>query len=499
MNVLLAAAGDVQSNSALHTFSVARVMLARGVDCVVTCGTVGHAAAMREGVMFADGRGPDLIHAWTPREHVRRLTERMVERYGCPYIVHLEDNEEVILADMMRPIGYRDLARLPARVTDVAMPPGLSHPKRYRWFLEGAAGVTALIDRLLEFKPEGTPGVVFWPGFETGILQAGRSRETYGVKEGEAVVVYNGNIHRSNEEEVVSLIDAVALLNARGVRVKLLKTGSNHAGMEKLKEAEERGFLVNLGFLPRAEIYSILNMADVLVQPGRESAFNDYRFPCKLPEFLATGRPVILPKANLGRYLRDSEECLLLETGDAAEIADKVQRVLEDRGWGERMGQAGREFAMRELDWERNLEPVLELYRQVTGGPDRQVTGGPARVRVMRDEDELPVALHRVAGGTGMGDQPYLEAAVRANAAGSLRVTQRGDGDPWLYQKWLAAAVERAMSRHAPAIDIECWREDAAWVAATRRGYAAGLGQYLRRAGLPISNMAVEQALAGGA
>jgi hypothetical protein len=233
-----------------------------------------------------------------------------------------------------------------------------------------------------------------------------------------------------------------------------------------------------------------LNLADVLVQPGHESAFNDYRFPCKLPEFLATGKPVILPKANLGRYLRDGEECLLLETGDAAEIADKVQRVLEDRRLGERIGQAGREFAMRELDWERNLEPVLELYKQVIGGP--------ARARVARNEDELPVALQRVAGGTGMGDQPYLEVAVRANAAGSLRVTQRGDGDPWLYQKWLAAAVERAMSRHAPAIEIECWREDAAWVAATRRGYAAGMGQYLRRAGLPISNVAVEQALAGG-
>ena len=478
MNVLYIAAGDVESNSARHTFRVAAVMRKWGVDGVVTCGA--------DKVAFADGRGADLIHAWTPREHVRRLTERMADRYGCPYIVHLEDNEEAILADMARPFEYEELARLPARVTDLVMPPELSHPKRYRWFLEGAAGVTALIDKLLEFKPERMPGVVFWPGFEAGILEACGRREDYGLEEGVAVVVYNGNIHRSNEAEVVSLIDAVGLLNARGVRAKLLKTGANHAGVEKLKEAEARGFLVNLGFVPRTEIYKLLNIADVLVQPGHESAFNDYRFPCKLPEFLAAGKPVILPKANLGRYLRDGVECLLLERGDAAEIADKVQRVLQEGG--AEIGRAGREFAMRELGWERNLEPVLEFYKRVMSGP--------VRARVVRGEDELPVALRRVAGGDGIPDRPYLEVAVRGNAAGSLRVSQREDGDPWLYQKWLASAVERAMSQRAATVEIEGWREEVAWLAATRRGYAAGLAMYLRRAGLPVSNVAVERALA---
>ena len=37
------------------------------------------------------------MHAFTPRELVATLTTTMSARFGCPYIVHFEDNEEVIL------------------------------------------------------------------------------------------------------------------------------------------------------------------------------------------------------------------------------------------------------------------------------------------------------------------------------------------------------------------------------------------------------------------
>ena len=51
--------------------------------------------------------------------------------------------------------------------------------------------------------------MVFWPGFDEGILTAKGVREKYGLGKDEAVLVYNGNIHLSNEAEVISLIDGV--------------------------------------------------------------------------------------------------------------------------------------------------------------------------------------------------------------------------------------------------------------------------------------------------
>jgi hypothetical protein len=34
------------------------------------------------GVSFANGRSPDLVHAWTPREHVRKTTMSLTRRYN---------------------------------------------------------------------------------------------------------------------------------------------------------------------------------------------------------------------------------------------------------------------------------------------------------------------------------------------------------------------------------------------------------------------------------
>lgn len=501
MNVLLIATSEFAGNSALHTLSVARFLQSRGVECAVSYRSdehnvrprgnwpfrvCDHGETMHNGVLYPDGRGPDLIHTWTPREHVRKLTERMVERYGCPYIVHLEDNEEVILADTLGRFSFGELAELPTRIVERVISPYLSHPRNYRSFLEGAAGITALIGGLMEFKLPNAPGVVFWPGFEEGILTAKGTRKSFGLPPDGALLVYNGNIHLSNEEEVVSLIEAVRLLNERGTTATLVKTGANHAAFEKLQEAQEEGYLIDLGFVTRGEIHSLLNLADVLVQPGHASAFNDYRFPCKLPEFLATGKPVILPKTNLGLYLQDGENCLLMESGDPEEIADKVELLLRDSDLSAKIGVAGAEFAKQRLSWEKNLEPVLDLYRQVLKAS--------ATSFEMKRQDPTLVELDRQ---TAPGDvsERYLAMAVRSIAAGTGVVAQRVDGDPWVYEKWLAAEVERAMGTKNPRIQVTGWLEDSEWIEATDRGYATGVGNYLRRAGLGISDLVLEQAL----
>jgi len=47
-------------------------------------------------ITFNDGRKPDVIHAWTPREGVRQFVTSLTAVNPCPVIVHLEDNEEYL-------------------------------------------------------------------------------------------------------------------------------------------------------------------------------------------------------------------------------------------------------------------------------------------------------------------------------------------------------------------------------------------------------------------
>jgi glycosyltransferase involved in cell wall biosynthesis len=129
---------------------------------------------------------------------------------------------------------------------------------------------------------------------------------------------------------------------------------------EKMKEV-----VIELGVRPRSELPSILSLADVLVQPGGPDAFNDYRFPSKLPEFLASGRPVMLPRTNIGRHLQDEAECILLEQGDALEIARKLEPLLLDEGRRRRIGAAGRAFALEQLSWPKAARDLLTFYERL--------------------------------------------------------------------------------------------------------------------------------------
>jgi glycosyltransferase involved in cell wall biosynthesis len=385
VNVVLISHCDFLGNSAMHVFSVANELQATGVECAVCVpndpGTVrGHGTphfrllhhedALRDGVVFSDGRGPDLIHAWTPRELVRTLTESLVGRYGVPYLVHLEDNEEIIVEDEYGGASFSEVGRLPLPIIDRLIAPHRSHPVYYPRFLAGAAGVTALMDRLLEFKPGHVPGLVFWPGFDAAFARAEVEpgfRARVGVADGDVVAAYTGNVHRSNVAEVRSLVAAIAALRRRGHPIVLVKTGRNDVEIPYYEEACRQGSLIDLGFCAREDVPRLVAASDVLVQPGHAGDFNDFRFPSKLPEFLVSGRPVLLPRTNIGRFLQDGVEGVLLDEGHAVEIAAKLEPLLADRERRKRIGEGGRAFALRELTWAGSVARVKAFYEVLLG------------------------------------------------------------------------------------------------------------------------------------
>jgi glycosyltransferase involved in cell wall biosynthesis len=295
-------------------------------------------------LVYPDGRGPNLVHAFTPRTPVRNLTEDVVRAWGCCYVLHLEDNEMAVRA-----------------AVHTRHDPGAATA-----FLNGAAGVTAVIDRLLELKQQQVPGVVVWPGYDEALDRPGRSREAVRRDvdlQDELAILYSGNIHEANAHEVASLYEAVAQLRAEARRVVLIKSGWTDIPASRLPMLGDG--LRDVGWISRGRVFELLRAADVLVQPGAPGAFNDYRFPSKLPEFFASCRPVILPRTNIGLHVEDGVEALLLEDGSSGEIRQEVARLADDSELRLRLGQAGRAFAIRRLRWSSNVGNVVHLYESV--------------------------------------------------------------------------------------------------------------------------------------
>ena len=452
MNVLFVSYGGFASNGAAHIINLANVLADAGVETAVAvprglkelrlAGSalfrpLTHESAVS--VRFADGRGPDLIHAWTPRRAVAQVTRRLAEAHDCPYVVHLEDNEHVISAAFLGMPVEALLARSAAG-NSFDVPPELSHPADMRRFLEAAAGVTVLVDRLFEFKPSRIPGLEIWPAAEDDLFKPQEPdpilRSELGIPDDGHLLVYHGNVHAANAAEVRSLYLALGALCRRGVKVFLVRLGADYAKLLPAELAEIERVAVKVPFQPRSEIPRYLALAEMFVQPGRSDPFNEYRFPSKLPEFFAMGRPVVLPAANVGLHVKHEEEALVLRRGDALEIADAICRVIADDGLARRLGAGGRAFYERTMSWKKSATKLLEFYEGILDrrGLDR-----------LKDD----VGLHRVAKryAAYKPDAPlsyatvedYSESAERLAALATLNQDMKDVQRPWVFKTILGS------------------------------------------------------------
>ena len=383
-NLLFVLPGSFAANHALHVTALANELAAAGHACAVAVAhdlsTLAHHAqpAFRgmlhgeagSGVTFPDGRGPDIIHAWTTRENVRQLAEKLRTRHRARVVVQLEENAQEILAlTLGRP--FPELGRLTDPELDQIVPVDLSHPHRSRNFLASADGVTVITDRLREFVPAGPPCLTLWPAADAryfgprpipsefrGVLDPAPDTTT---------LFYHGNVHAANAAEVRGLYAAVVALNAAGHPVRLIRTGLDAVDFLGTLAASSGPLVLPLGQIHHhRHLAPLLALADIFVQPGTADAFNDYRFPSKLPEFFSVGRPVILPRTNLGNVVRHGVDAYVLDRADAAGIAAAVIELRRNPALAARLAQGAVAFAEQHFSWRRSAGALASFYEALT-------------------------------------------------------------------------------------------------------------------------------------
>ncbi len=383
MNLLIVNYGTWDNNSGVQIQSLAGALAPLGYDIRVIVPKiheespaslaphafpVHHREALKNGAGFADGRPADVLHAWTPREVVRRFCDAYLEKHPeTPLVVHLEDNEELLLE---RFLG-RQLKTLPrgenGELDESLFVPGLIHPDRCRAFLESAA-VVSVIYRSLADMPM-TVGVCHElvpviPADDYARKESDRDlRERFGVGENEKVVVYSGNDHFANLEDIRVLYSAIHELNETGIRVRLFRTGTIDEDTYDGLPFDRSDFESYLGMLPREELIAILHLGDIFIQPGKDDDFNRFRLPAKIPEFLTVGRPTILPQSNIGKELRHGIEAMITTEGTVEEIVHNFLLIVNDSDLATTLAAGGREFARSRFAPEAVARAADEIYR----------------------------------------------------------------------------------------------------------------------------------------
>jgi glycosyltransferase involved in cell wall biosynthesis len=389
VNILFVNYGDFTTNSLNHIGGFANALSALGHACIVAVPSGKDSVSslsspafvpalyndlLERPASFPDGGAADVIHAWTPRECVRKFVvsyQRAVAQ-SAHLVVHLEDNEEHLISRYAgRPIG--ELRSMGFEELDAVIADRLPHPVRHRTFLRLADAVTVIVDRLREFVPAGIPCSVLQPGVDPEYLRPLKAepslRKELGLADKEKVIVFTGSNTFANEPDMLELYRGVRVLNQRGTATRLVRTGFNRPEFLESLTPDLKSHVIDLGFIAKSRLPRLLALADVLVQPGQPGPFNDYRLPSKLPEFLASGRPVVLPPTNVALGMTDGAEALFLSSGSPQDIADCCERVLRDPELAATLGKNGAAFARAHFDLAANTAGLLKVYMRVASGP----------------------------------------------------------------------------------------------------------------------------------
>jgi glycosyltransferase involved in cell wall biosynthesis len=379
-NILFVLYHDFSANSAVHVHNFANhlaasahsvaVAIPGGDDTGRALGEQHYSVLTYHEVdgnwtrVFSNGLPPDVLHAWTPRENVRLFCEKIRALCSPLLFIHLEDNEELILEANLG-ASFEEIARS----KHMKLPGNLAHPHSYRRFIAGADGVTMIMDRLEQFVPPTLPKLILWPGADRQLFFARKRDEAFlaslRVPLDNIVLCYTGNVHSANASEVRSLYLAAAILSREGIPTTLVRAGNDYCPFLGPDENWAREVSVELGYVKHVDVPRVLGLADFLVQPGTNDAFNEYRLPAKLPEFFAMGRPVLLPWTNVGRFVRHGEEAWVLPRMDALGMVDTLRMLRADEELVARLSVGALAFCQEHFDWNRNAATLEKFYEQI--------------------------------------------------------------------------------------------------------------------------------------
>jgi glycosyltransferase involved in cell wall biosynthesis len=188
----------------------------------------------------------------------------------------------------------------------------------------------------------------------------GAARRQLGIGPGTPTVLVTSRLHSSKGHD--SLIEAMRTVRAARPDAVLLVAGdgAERVRLERLA-APDGGAVRFLG--TRSDVEDLLWAADLFVLPSNREALG-----LSLVEAMAARRPCVATRVGgVPEVVRDGENGLLVQPGDADALAGAITRILDDPVLAGRLAERGAEVARADFDIRDTVLAYAELYRRVAG------------------------------------------------------------------------------------------------------------------------------------
>ncbi len=160
---------------------------------------------------------------------------------------------------------------------------------------------------------------------------------------------------------VRSLLEALSVLRERGVKFRLTVAGDASEGLKYFPEALTAGDINLVGFLPREELKSLIQQADLYVFPTLSEGCAQSAM-----EALGAGLPVITTKA-CGLPGEAGVHYQAVEPNAPQDLADQIEALSERSDLRERLGRAGSALLAQNYTWSSYGDRLKAVYEEVLG------------------------------------------------------------------------------------------------------------------------------------
>jgi glycosyltransferase involved in cell wall biosynthesis len=177
------------------------------------------------------------------------------------------------------------------------------------------------------------------------------------------VVGFVGTMNRW--QGIPQFADVVAGVLERCPETTFLFVGDGEFRQPLEDDCRERGFarqVVFCGRQPHAEIPKFVAAMDIAVLLNS----NTYGSPMKIFEYWGMAKAVVAPKVPpVVEVLRDNDTGLLIEPGNAAQLADRIVDLVRDPELRRRLGAAGRAYVLEHHTWRNNAEQIIQAHAKL--------------------------------------------------------------------------------------------------------------------------------------
>jgi len=148
--------------------------------------------------------------------------------------------------------------------------------------------------------------------------------------------------------------------------LKLLIVGGGNAKEELIKlcedlQIEKRVYFT--GMIDHKRIPDHINLIDIYVAL---SIYDSESFGVAIVEAGACSKPVVVSDAGgLPEVVENKVSGFIVPRKDAISAAAAIETLLSDNTLRQKMGQAGRARVERLYDWEKNVEQMVEIYKNI--------------------------------------------------------------------------------------------------------------------------------------